>query len=172
MVAALSFSRPYLYIQPPPQSPPKVHFSYLQLSSVNLPHFSYFHLPIPLLLVHKIILTISTNTPFLYTTAIFHLLIFMYSPTIQIKIIFPTSTIYIADSGCQGVRESCEDWHFFDLSPLPQSIGRDSRAHNHWFLIASSLWWRFLQSEWKTIQFTFSLILNLFSLIPYPIKPS
>ena len=90
-----SFSRPYLYIQPPPQSPPKVHFSYLQLSSVNLPHFRYFHLPIPLLLVHKIILTISTNTPFLYTTAIFYLPIFVYSPTSTSKLFsLPRPYIY------------------------------------------------------------------------------
>ena len=37
-----------------------------------------FHLLIPPLSVHKIILTLPTNTPFLYTWAIFPLLIFGY----------------------------------------------------------------------------------------------
>ena len=38
-----------------------------------------FYLPIPPLLVNKIILTISINTTFLYTSAIFHLIIFAYN---------------------------------------------------------------------------------------------
>ena len=37
------------------------------------------HLPIPVLPVHKTILTIPNNTPILYTSAIFHLHIFEYS---------------------------------------------------------------------------------------------
>ena len=63
MVGTPSFSQPYLCIQSTLQSPPKIRSS----TSVN------FHLPIPPLLVHKIVLTILTNTPFLYTSAIFHL---------------------------------------------------------------------------------------------------
>ena len=55
VVGAYSFSQPYLRIQPPLQSPSKIRFS----SSVN------FHLPIPPLLVHKIILTIPNNTPYI-----------------------------------------------------------------------------------------------------------
>ena len=45
-----------------------------------------FHLPIPPLLVYKIILTIPTNAPLIYTSAILH-------PTIFTKNVFPTSTI-------------------------------------------------------------------------------
>ena len=56
MVGAPSFSQPYLCIQPPLQSPPKIRSSTPDT----------FHLPIPLLLVRKIILTIPTKTPFLY----------------------------------------------------------------------------------------------------------
>ena len=35
-------------------------------------------------------------------------------------------------------RDSYEDWHYFNLSLLPQSIDRDKRAHNHWFFIAQT----------------------------------
>ena len=38
-----------------------------------------FHLPIPLLIVHKIIYTNPINTMFLYTSAIFHLPIFAHN---------------------------------------------------------------------------------------------
>ena len=69
MVGALSFSQPYLCIQPTLQSPPKNRSS----ASVN------FHLPIPPLLIHKIIFTIPTNIPFLYTSAIFHFPHFAYN---------------------------------------------------------------------------------------------
>ena len=62
MVSAPSFSQPYLCIQPTVHSPPKTRSS----TSDN------FHLPTPPLLVHKIILTIPTNIPFL-CTSIFHL---------------------------------------------------------------------------------------------------
>ena len=58
MVGAPSFPEPHLCIQPLLQPLPKIRSS----TSVN------FHLPIPLLLVHKIILTIPTNTTFLYTS--------------------------------------------------------------------------------------------------------
>ena len=54
-------SQSYLCIQPSLQSPPKFGFSTLD----------NFHLPIPPLLVCKIILTIPTKTPFLYTSATF-----------------------------------------------------------------------------------------------------
>ena len=59
MVAAASF----LYIQSTLQSPPKN----------SSPTSVIFHIPIPLLLFHKIILIIPTNSSFLYTSAIFHL---------------------------------------------------------------------------------------------------
>ena len=50
------------------QSPPKIR------SSTS----AKFHLPIPLLIVHKIVLSIPTNSSFLCTSAIFHLPIFVY----------------------------------------------------------------------------------------------
>ena len=69
MINASSFSQTYLCIPSTLESPPKNRSS----TSVN------FHHPIPPLLVHKIILTISTNIPFLYTSAIFHLSLFAYT---------------------------------------------------------------------------------------------
>ena len=69
MVSALSFSQPYLCIQATLQSPPENRLT----TSVN------FHLPIPLLLVRKIILTIPSNITFPYTSAIFHQTLFAYS---------------------------------------------------------------------------------------------
>ena len=59
MVGTLSFSQPYLCIQPTLQSSPNT----LSFTSVN------FQLPIPALFVRKIIVKISTNTPFFYTSA-------------------------------------------------------------------------------------------------------
>ena len=68
MVGALSFLQPYLCIQPPLQSPPKL----------RSPTSAIFYLPVPPLLVHKIICAIPINTPFLYTSAIFHIPIFAH----------------------------------------------------------------------------------------------
>ena len=53
-------------------------------------------LPTPLLIAPKIILTISTNTPFFYTSALFHLPIFPYSDPYKF---FPY-LIHLANSGC------------------------------------------------------------------------
>ena len=69
MVGAFSFLQPYWHIQPPLQPPPKI----------RSPISAIFHLPIPPLVVHKIILTISTNILFFYTLEILHLPIFAYS---------------------------------------------------------------------------------------------
>ena len=69
MVCAISFWKSYLCIQPSLQSPPKICY----------PTSASFHIPIQTLLAHKIIFTIPTNTPFLYTPAIFHLPCFTYS---------------------------------------------------------------------------------------------
>ena len=76
-------SQSYLCIQQLLQSATKIRSS----TSVN------FHLPIPPLLDHKIIFTIRTNTPFLYTSAIFHL------PTSYTKKYFPYLN-HLANSGC------------------------------------------------------------------------
>ena len=76
MVIPPSFSQPYLCTQPTLQSPPKNRSS----TSIN------FHLPVPPLFVHKIILTIPTSIPFLCTSAIFHLPLFAYNhPAISTK---------------------------------------------------------------------------------------
>ena len=87
MVGAPWLSQTYLYIQPPLESPSKIHSS----TSAN------FHLPIFPLLVHEIILAIPTNTSILYASAIFLLPIFVYSHTYNCntynKNIFPTSAI-------------------------------------------------------------------------------
>ena len=69
IVGAPSFLQLFLRIQPPLQYPPEIHSS----TSVN------FQLLILLLLVQKMILIISTDTAFLYTSAIFHLPIFACS---------------------------------------------------------------------------------------------
>ena len=108
MVGASSFSQSYLCIQPPLQSTPKISFS----TSVN------FHLPNPPLLVHKIILTIHTNTPLLSTAVILHLLIFAYNhPNNLHQKYFPTSSTepIQAVSRDQEARKSCEYWRCFNL---------------------------------------------------------
>ena len=69
MVGTPSFSQPVLLLQPTLQSLPRNS----SFSSVN------FHFPISPLLVYKIILTIPTNTLFLYNSAIFHLPLFVYN---------------------------------------------------------------------------------------------
>ena len=84
MVGAPSFSQPYLWMQSPLQSPPKI----LSSTSVN------FHLTFPSLLFNKIILKILTNTPFLHTTTLFYLAIFAYSHSSNLQQkYFPTSAI-------------------------------------------------------------------------------
>ena len=122
MVRVPSFSQLYLCKQPMLQSPVK------SSTSVN------FHLPVSPLPVHKIILTIPTNTPFLYISAILHLLFCVYNhPNKLHQNVFPTSTtlpIQVA-SRDQGARGSFEDCHLF-----PQSM---NRANNHWFFIAQTL---------------------------------
>ena len=123
MVSAPSFSQPFLYIQPMLPSPAKSNSS----NSVS------FNVPITPLVVHKIILAIATNTPFLCTSAIFYLLLFVYNhPNNLHQNIFPTSTIspFQVASRDQGAGES-EDLHFFNLSILLQSMDSENRAHNH-----------------------------------------
>ena len=108
MVGAPSFSQPYLCIQPTLQSQPRNSFS----TSAN------FHLPIPPLLFHKIILTIPTNTPCLYTSAIFHLPLFAYNhPNNLNQNFLLTLAIWSIQvlSRDQRARELCQDWHCFNL---------------------------------------------------------
>ena len=126
-----SFIFTTLYL-PPLQSPPKI----ISSISVNFP------LPTSPLFVHKIILAIQTNTPFYYSTTVFSPSFFLQTtiPKIYTQNIFPTSDIYPiqAEATDQGARESCEDWHCFNLSFVPQSMENDSRAHNRWLLIAQA----------------------------------
>ena len=77
VVGTPSFSEPYLFKQPPLQSPPKI-----RSSSVN------FHLPTLPLLIHKFILAILTNASFLYQFLTF-LFLRTTIPTIYPKTIFP-----------------------------------------------------------------------------------
>ena len=95
MVSAPSFSQPYLCIQPPLQSQPKIWSS----TSAN------FHLPILALLFNKIILTIPTNTRYLYTSALFHLPIFTYKhPSNQHKKYFPYFSYLVCSDCVKGPR--------------------------------------------------------------------
>ena len=112
-----SFLQPYLCLQPSLQSPPKIH-SFTSDS---------FQLPIPPLLVCKIILTIPTKTLFLYTSATFHL------QTVYTKNIFSASTIQPMQTASreQETRMSCDDQHCCNLFLLPQSMDGDNRAHNN-----------------------------------------
>ena len=151
MVVAPSF----LHIQPTLKHPPKNSFSI----SVN------FYIPIPPLLFHKIILAIPLltlpasishqfSTPLFLSTTI---------PTIYIKNIFPTSTIFLiqAASRGQGARASWVDWHCFSLFLVLQSMDSDNRNHNQSRKIS-------VLQVWQIIQSTFSHTLNLLSLLSYP----
>ena len=128
---ASSFSQSCLCIQLSLQSPPKIRSS----TSLN------FHLPITSLILNKIILTSPTNTFFLYTAAIFHFSIFTYNHFGDLHLKFFLYLSHLANSGCvkePKSLESCEEWHYFNLSLLPQSIESDKRAHKHLFLIINS----------------------------------
>ena len=114
-VGAPSFSEPYLCKQPPLHSPPKIRSS----TSAN------FHLLSPPLLVHKFILTIPLTLPFsIPHQSLTFLLLRTTIPTIYTKNVFPLS--YLANSGYVKGPKSCEDWHCFDISNLPQSMDNDS----------------------------------------------
>ena len=131
MVGAPSFSEPNLCKKPPLHSPTKICSS----TSAN------FHLPIPPILLHNFILTIPTNIFFLYTSPMFDFPAFAYyHPNNIYQKFFPTAAISPIQvvSRDEGARTSCEGWHCFDLSILPQNMDSDNRTHNHWFLIAQA----------------------------------
>ena len=90
MVGAPSFSQPILWIQPTLQSYQEtVPFLQSIFTSLNSP-----------LLAYKIILTIPTNTLFLYNSAMFHLPPFAYNhPNNPHKKYFPCLK-YFGNSGC------------------------------------------------------------------------
>ena len=139
IVGALLFSQPYLCIQPSLKFQPKI----LSLTS------AIFHLLIPPLFVHKIILS-SPGIPKIY-----------------IKIIFSLPQWFNQFK----LSQRQQDWRCFSFSILSQSVSSYSWSHNHLFLIAQAQKTGVLQSEWKTIQSTFSHTLKLLSLIPYPTNP-
>ena len=118
MLGAPSFSKSCLCIQSPLQSQTKIFSS----TSVN------FHLQILPLLIQKTILTIPTNTAFLCTLAIF-------APTNNLhQKIFSLPQPFSQFRLRHRTKESCEVWHCFNFSLLPQSMDSNNRANNHWFL--------------------------------------
>ena len=123
MIGAPSFSQPFLLIQLTLQSLPRNSSS----SSVN------FHSPISPLLARKIILTIPTNTSFLYNSGIFHLPLFAYNNPNNLHQTYLTYLKQFSNSGCvkvpgsQGVLSGLT---LFNLSLLPQIVESDSRAHS------------------------------------------
>ena len=141
-VGALSISQPYLFIQPSLQSPQK-------FSSAN------FHCIIPLLL--KTILTIPDDTLFYCASAIPQLPIFACSPPCNVHQKYFPCFSYLANSDCingplsMGVLAGKQNSQLLIL----YRSGPES-----WCIVGSSLWWRCLQSVWKTIQSTLSLALN------------
>ena len=93
-------------------------------------------LPIPLLLVHKIILTISTNTPCLYTSAIFHLSHTSRTtvPTIYTKNVLATSVIspIQVTSTDQRAREPSEEvWAVITGLTITNSLSLRFRKFIH-----------------------------------------
>ena len=114
----------------------------------------------------------NRTIPFLYTSAIFS----PPEPTQHspLKLFPPTSVVQpISDvSRVQWARESHEDWHCFNHSLFPKSIGRSNSTHNHRLLISQIHkidWRRYFLSEYQTMaSITLPHTLNLLSLLPYP----
>ena len=131
------------------QSPPKILSStWSILTSLS-----------PQVLVQKITLTITTNTPFLYTSAIFHLPIFVYSHPYNLHQKHFPYLSHLANAGCVKRQLSKE------VMWVPTLIPYRSDSEN-WCIAGGSLWWTCLRPEWKTIQSTFFDILNLLSFLP------
>ena len=66
-----------------------------------------FHLPIPPLLFNKIILTIPTNTPFIYTAATFYLPVFAYNDFSNLHQKYFPYLSHLVNSDCiKGQRSS------------------------------------------------------------------
>ena len=149
-----------------------VHINNLTNSIRNpIRQFSKFWPPYFPLLVHKTILTIPINIPFLHTSAIFHLRFLSCShPSCPC-----TKTFSIPQPW-----ESLEDWicfkHCFFLEfwtekkQDSQSLIPYCSELGNWYIAGSNLWWRCLQSEWQTIQSTLSHTVVLLPLLPYPIS--
>ena len=144
---------------------PLVYTSTLTISTKNPFSTSVtFQIPFPPLLVQKIIFTISTNTPFLYTSAIFHLPKLLR--TIYPKNIFPASAI-------QPIQTASRD-HGARVLISPSFLKVQTVITGLTFTDSLSLRFRnleqsdYLQSQWQIIQSNFSHTLNLLLLLPYP----
>ena len=108
---------------------------YIKNAKISTPkkflYFSKFSLPPPLL-VHKIILTISAHTAFIFFSnhqQFFHLSFWRKTiPTMSTKNIFPTSAILPIQAALmdQGARNSWEDRHCFNFFLLPQNMDSQS----------------------------------------------
>ena len=152
MLASPWFSQPYLWIQPTLQSPSKIHTS----TSFN------FYLPIPPLLVHKIILTITTNSFSLYLSS-FLPFSFCVQPSQQ---------------SAPKIISLCQLFSQFRLSQGTRELG--SLVSTDTVLISPFFfkWWTMITGLIitdslllrlrKLVQSTFSHTLNLLPLLPYP----
>ena len=126
MVSAPSFSRPYLFIQPTLQSPPKSRSS----TSVN------FHYPLWTLLVYKIILAISTDIPFLYISVVFHLPVLVQLSQQSKPKIFSLPQPFRQFRLNQGTNELGSLVRAGNV--LIPSFFLKVRAQTHWFLLAQT----------------------------------
>ena len=128
-VGAPSFSQPYLFIQPPLQSPPKISFS----TSVN------FHLAISPLFFYSISLQFPLTLPFFLPQQLFTSLFSRtIIPAICIKNIFllqPFSKFRLRQSTKELRSLVWNDSVLISPFFLKDS---DNRADNHWFLIAQA----------------------------------
>ena len=156
MVGAPSFSQPILWIQPTLQSYQEtVPFLQSIFTSLNSP-----------LLVYKIILTIPTNTLFLYNSANFSPPSFCVQPSKQsTPKIFSLPQKFCQFRLRQGIRElgSIVKTDTVLISPFFLKVWTviAGLTHNHWFFIAQTHKIALLQVR-QTIQYTFAHTLNLF----------
>ena len=128
MLGAPSFSQPILWIQPTLQS-----LQRNSSSSVN------FHFPISPLLVHKIILTIPTNTPFLYNSVIFHHPFFAYNYPNNLHQKYFTYLKQFSNSGCVKVQRNYGVlWGLTLFNLSLQSIDGDKRTHSQSLILSRS----------------------------------
>ena len=128
MLGAPSFSQPILWIQPTLQS-----LQRNSSSSVN------FHFPISPLLVHKIILTIPTNTPFLYNSVIFHHPFFAYNYPNNPHQKYFTYLKQFSNSGCVKVQRNYGVlWGLTLFNLSLQSIDGDKRTHSQSLILSRS----------------------------------
>ena len=175
MLGAPSFSQPYIYLYNLHTPTTSTKNSFLYFSQFPL------FLPISPLFVDKIILAIPTNTPFYYSTTVFHFPAFyiqssqkstpktfslpqalvqfrLSQRTRELGSLVRTDTVLISPFFLKA-------WKTITGLTIADSL---SLRLKKWYIESSSLWWRCLQSEWQIIQSTFSHTLNPLSLLPYP----